>query len=62
MVKPLPQSDFRAVRKVLEPKDFGLGPRVEPAPSDPIDRRLGTALFSCRMTLPCVAQATTDGC
>jgi len=40
MVKPLPRSDFRAARKVIEPKDskdLGLSPRAEPAPSDRTD-------------------------
>jgi hypothetical protein len=38
MSKPLPLNDFRAVRVVLEPQDFALGPKTERPPSDPIDK------------------------
>jgi hypothetical protein len=37
MVKPMPLSDFRAVRIILEPEDFAWGPDTEPPPSDLID-------------------------
>ncbi len=39
MVKPLSLKDFRSVRKILEPKDFGLGSKnPDPAPTDLIDK------------------------
>lgn len=48
MSKPLPRSDFRAVRIVLETEEYALGPRKEPPPSDLIDKKTWHDI----MTLP----------
>jgi len=38
MSKALPLTDFRAVRVVLEPEEFAMGPKTERPPSDIIDK------------------------
>jgi hypothetical protein len=49
MPRSLDPSDFRAVRIVLEPSDFGLGDDIlEPPPSDLIDKDTWLSM----MTLP----------
>jgi|SRR5215831_8072893 len=37
MTKPLPLTDFRAVRSTLEPDDFAISDGQDPPPSDPVD-------------------------
>lgn len=60
MTRPLPVSDFRAVRHVLEPQDFALGSEEDdPAPSDQIDPETWAGI----MHLPDdVAIRTSDHC
>jgi hypothetical protein len=40
VVKQVPLDDFRAVRYMLEPEDFALGPDIEFPPEDLIDREI----------------------
>lgn len=37
MIKKLPDTDFRARRETLEPKDFAIAPASEPEPTDLVD-------------------------
>jgi hypothetical protein len=49
MSRPLPTSDFRAIRIVLEPDDFALSSgEPDPPPSDLIDENIWHGI----MTLP----------
>jgi hypothetical protein len=48
MPKPLPLTDFRAVRIVLKRGDFAYAPGPEPPPSDPVEKDIWIGI----MTLP----------
>jgi len=47
MTKPLPITDFRAVRHVLEPRDFALGDdEDDPPPSDQVDSKIWARIMN----------------